>query len=159
MLQLGKEVTEESARFNQQKENKIPSLSLARPFHPGFIGFCHLADAGVSEAQMFAAKEYEKSNGNAEDFSWYLESAAWSGNTEAMELLSRCYAEGKGTEKDLAKASFWYERAVRRGTPTMDDPTKNLDEKEKQKLLSSEQKHILELDDVVKVKKKKQSLF
>ena len=32
----------------------------------------------------------------------------------------------------------------------MEDPAKNLDEKEKQKLLSSEQKHILELDDVVK---------
>lgn len=174
MLQLGKEISEERDRFNQQKEKeknagllkkilgkktaekpvkeefKIPALSLARPFHPGFIGLCHLADAGVSEAQMFAAKEYEKSNGNAEGFAWYLESAAWSGNTEAMELLSRCYAEGKGTEKDLAKASFWYERAVRRGTPTMEDPAKNLDEKEKQKLLSSEQKHILELDDVVK---------
>ena len=174
ILQLGKEVSEERDRFHHQKEKeknagllkkilgkktaekpvkeefKIPALSLARPFHPGFIGLCHLADAGVSEAQMFAAKEYEKSNRNAEDFAWYLESAAWSGNTEAMEFLSRCYAEGKGTEKDLAKASFWYERAVRRGKPTMDDPAKNLDEKEKQKLLSSEQKHILELDDAVK---------
>ena len=28
----------------------------------------------------------------------------------------------------------------------MEDPAKNLDEKEKQKLLSSEQKHILRLD-------------
>ena len=83
--------------------------------------------------RYFQRKEYEKNNGNAEDFAWYLESAAWSGNTEAMELLSRCYAEGKGTEKDLAKASFWYERAVRRGTPTREDPAKNLDEKEKQK--------------------------
>ena len=48
-----------------------------------------------------------------------------------MEIVSRCYAEGKGTEKDLAAASFWYERALRRGTPTMEDPAKNLDEKEK----------------------------
>ena len=47
-----------------------------------------------------------------------------------MEIVSRCYAEGKGTEKNLAAASFWYERALRRGTPTMEDPAKNLDEKE-----------------------------
>lgn len=63
-----------------------------------------------------------------------------------MEIVSRCYAEGKGTEKDLAAASFWYERALRRGTPTMEDPAKNLDEKEKRELLSSRQKHILRLD-------------
>lgn len=54
------------------------------------------------------------------------------------------------TEKNLAEASFWYERALRRGKPTMEDPVKNLDEKEKRELLSSKQKHILELDDVVK---------
>ena len=76
ILQLGKEVSEERDRFHHQKEKeknagllkkilgkktaekpvkeefKIPALSLARPFHPGFIGLCHLADAGVSEAQM-----------------------------------------------------------------------------------------------------------
>ena len=63
-----------------------------------------------------------------------------------MEIVAGCYAEGKGTEKNLAEASFWYERALRRGKPTMEDPAKNLDEQEKRELLSSKQKHILRLD-------------
>ena len=71
---------------------------------------------------------------------------AWSGNPSVMEIVAGCYAEGKGTEKNLAEASFWYERALRRGKPTMEDPAKNLDEKEKRELFSSKQKHILRLD-------------
>ena len=59
-------------------------------------------------------------------------------------------AEGKGTEKNLSEAFFWYERAMRRGQTRMEDPAKDLSDEEKEALLSSEQKFILELDDEVK---------
>ena len=94
---------------------------------------------------MFLAKEYEKEGLWDQAFLLYIP-VAWSGKPSVMEIVAGCYAEGKGTEKNLAEASFWYERALRRGKPTMEDPVKNLDEKEKRELLSSKQKHILELD-------------
>lgn len=126
------------------EKSEIP-LELDQAQNPGFLGFSRLAKEGELEAKLFLAREYEKTGLWDQAFPLYIQ-VAWSGNPSVMEIVSRCYAEGKGTEKDLAAASFWYERALRRGTPTMEDPAKNLDEKEKRELLSSRQKHILRLD-------------
>ncbi len=131
-----------SKKFSEKSE--IP-LELDQAQNPGFLGFSRLAKEGELEAKLFLAREYEKTGLWEQAFPLYIQ-VAWSGNPSVMEIVSRCYAEGKGTEKDLAAASFWYERALRRGTPTMEDPAKNLDEKEKRELLSSRQKHILRLD-------------
>ena len=131
-----------SKKFSEKSE--IP-LELDQAQNPEFLGFSRLAKEGDLEAKLFLAKEYEKTGLWEQAFPLYIQ-VAWSGNPSVMEIVSRCYAEGKGTEKDLAVASFWYERALRRGTPTMEDPAKNLDEKEKRELLSSRQKHILRLD-------------
>ena len=126
------------------EKSEIP-LELEQAQNPEFLGFSRLAKEGELEAKLFLAREYEKTGLWDQAFPLYIQ-VAWSGNPSVMEIVSRCYAEGKGTEKDLAAASFWYERALRRGTPTMEDPAKNLDEKEKRELLSSRQKHILRLD-------------
>ena len=131
-----------SKKFSEKSE--IP-LELDQAQNPEFLGFSRLAKEGELEAKLFLAREYEKTGLWDQAFPLYIQ-VAWSGNPSVMEIVSRCYAEGKGTEKDLAAASFWYERALRRGTPTMEDPAKNLDEKEKRELLSSRQKHILRLD-------------
>ena len=131
-----------SKKFSEKSE--IP-LELEQAQNPEFLGFSRLAKEGELEAKLFLAREYEKTGLWDQAFPLYIQ-VAWSGNPSVMEIVSRCYAEGKGTEKDLAAASFWYERALRRGTPTMEDPAKNLDEKEKRELLSSRQKHILRLD-------------
>ena len=131
-----------SKKFSEKSE--IP-LELDQAQNPGFLGFSRLAKEGELEAKLFLAREYEKTGLWEQAFPLYIQ-VAWSGYPSVMEIVSRCYAEGKGTEKDLAAASFWYERALRRGTPTMEDPAKNLDEKEKRELLSSRQKHILRLD-------------
>ncbi len=126
------------------EKSEIP-LELDQAQNPEFLGFSRLAKEGELEAKLFLAREYEKTGLWDQAFPLYIQ-VAWSGNPSVMEIVSRCYAEGKGTEKNLAAASFWYERALRRGTPTMEDPAKNLDEKEKRELLSSRQKHILRLD-------------
>ena len=131
-----------SKKFSEKSE--IP-LELDQAQNPEFLGFSRLAKEGELEAKLFLAREYEKTGLWDQAFPLYIQ-VAWSGNPSVMEIVSRCYAEGKGTEKDLAAASFWYERALRRGSPTMEDPAKNLDEKEKRELLSSRQKHILRLD-------------
>lgn len=131
-----------SKKFSEKSE--IP-LELDQAQNPEFLGFSRLAKEGELEAKLFLAREYEKTGLWDQAFPLYIQ-VAWSGNPSVMEIVSRCYAEGEGTEKDLAAASFWYERALRRGTPTMEDPAKNLDEKEKRELLSSRQKHILRLD-------------
>lgn len=131
-----------SKKFSEKSE--IP-LELDQAQNPEFLGFSRLAKEGELEAKLFLAREYEKTGLWDQAFPLYIQ-VAWSGNPSVMEIVSRCYAEGKGTEKNLAAASFWYERALRRGTPTMEDPAKNLDEKEKRELLSSRQKHILRLD-------------
>lgn len=130
-------------------EKNIPPLEIDPVQEPEFLGLCRLAEEGNLEAKLFLAKEYEKEGLWDQAFLLYIP-VAWSGKPSVMEIVAGCYAEGKGTEKNLAEASFWYERALRRGKPTMEDPVKNLDEKEKRELLSSKQKHILELDDVVK---------
>ena len=130
-------------------EKNILPLEINPVQQPEFLGLCRLAEEGDLEAKLFLAKEYEKEGLWDQAFPLYTQ-VAWIGNPSVMEIVAGCYAEGKGTEKNLAEVSFWYERALRRGKPTMEDPVKNLDEKEKRELLSSKQKHILELDDVVK---------
>ena len=126
-------------------EKNIPPLEIDPVQEPEFLGLCRLAEEGNLEAKLFLAKEYEKEGLWDQAFLLYIP-VAWSGKPSVMEIVAGCYAEGKGTEKNLAEASFWYERALRRGKPTMEDPAKNLDEKEKRELLSSKQKHILRLD-------------
>lgn len=126
-------------------EKNILPLGIDPVQEPEFLGLCRLAEEGDLEAKLFLAKEYEKEGLWDQAFPLYIP-VAWSGNPSVMEIVAGCYAEGKGTEKNLAEASFWYERALRRGKPTMEDPVKNLDEKEKRELLSSKQKHILRLD-------------
>ena len=126
-------------------EKNILPLGIDPVQEPEFLGLCRLAEEGDLEAKLFLAKEYEKEGLWDQAFPLYIP-VAWSGNPFVMEIVAGCYAEGKGTEKNLAEASFWYERALRRGKPTMEDPVKNLDEKEKRELLSSKQKHILRLD-------------
>ncbi|MDY2898655.1 MAG: hypothetical protein SOT54_11290, partial [Candidatus Limivivens sp.] len=129
----------------KSSEKNILLLEIDPVKKPEFLGLCRLAEEGNLEAKLFLAKEYEKEGLWDQAFPLYLP-VAWSGNPSVMEIVAGCYAEGKGTEKNLAEASFWYERALRRGKPTMEDPAKNLDEKEKRELLSSKQKHILRLD-------------
>ena len=126
-------------------EKNILPLGIDPVQEPEFLGLCRLAEEGDLEAKLFLAKEYEKEGLWDQAFPLYIP-VAWSGNPSVMEIVAGCYAEGKGTEKNLAEASFWYERALRRGKPTMEDPAKNLDEKEKRELFSSKQKHILRLD-------------
>lgn len=126
-------------------EKNILPLGIDPVQEPEFLGLCRLAEEGDLEAKLFLAKEYEKEGLWNQAFLLYIP-VAWSGKPSVMEIVAGCYAEGKGTEKNLAEASFWYERALRRGKPTMEDPVKNLDEKEKRELLSSKQKHILRLD-------------
>lgn len=133
----------------KSSEKNILPLEIDPVKKPEFLGLCRLAEEGDLEAKLFMAKEYEKEGLWDQTFPLYIP-VAWSGKPSVMEIVAGCYVEGKGTEKNLAEASFWYERALRRGKPTMEDPVKNLDEKEKRELLSSKQKHILELDDVVK---------
>ena len=135
---------EKMFRKKSSEKNILP-LEINPVQEPEFLGLCRLAEEGDLEAKLFLAKEYEKEGLWDQAFPRYIQ-VAWSGNPSVMEIVAGCYAEGKGTEKNLAEASFWYERALRRGNPTIEDPAKNLDEKEKRKLLSSEQKHILRLD-------------
>lgn len=129
----------------KSSEKNILPLEIDPVKKPEFLGLCRLAEEGDLEAKLFLAKEYEKEGLWGQAFPLYIP-VAWSGNPSVMEIVAGCYAEGKGTEKNLAEASFWYERALRRGKPAMEDPAKNLDEKEKRELLSSKQKHILRLD-------------
>ena len=129
----------------KSSEKNILPLEIDPVKKPEFLGLCRLAEEGDLEAKLFLAKEYEKEGLWDQAFPLYTP-VAWSGNPFVMEIVAGCYAEGKGTEKNLAEASFWYERALRRGKPTMEDPAKNLDEQEKRELLSSKQKHILRLD-------------
>ncbi|SCG89910.1 bacterial surface protein 26-residue repeat [uncultured Clostridium sp.] len=126
-------------------EKNILPLEINPVQEPEFLGLCRLVEEGDLEAKLFLAKEYEKGGLWDQAFPLYIP-VAWSGNHSVMEIVAGCYAEGKGTEKNLAEASFWYERALRRGNPAMEDPAKNLDEQEKRELLSSKQKHILRLD-------------
>ena len=130
-------------------EKKVPFLSVDWRQSPEFLGLCKLAKEGEREAQMFVAKEYGKRKFWKEALTSFVE-AAWKGDPQAMEYAAEYYAEGKGTEKNLSEAFFWYERAMRRGQTRMEDPAKDLSDEEKETLLSSEQKFILELDDEVK---------
>ena len=76
-------------------------------------------------------------------FPLYLQ-AAWGGNLAAMEKVAKAYVEGKGTGKKLYEAVFWYNRVLKRGKPSMEDPTKMLDRRDRQ--LVPQQNHILWLD-------------
>ena len=129
---------------NPSEKNILP-LEINLVQEPEFLVFADWQKKEIWKQKLFLAKEYEKEGLWDQAFPRYIQ-VAWSGNPSVMEIVAGCYAEGKGTEKNLAEASFWYERALRRGNPTIEDPAKNLDEKEKRKLLSSEQKHILRLD-------------
>ncbi|MFQ9151317.1 MAG: hypothetical protein ACLR6B_07005 [Blautia sp.] len=93
-----------------------------------FWGFADWQKKEIWRQSCFWRKEYEKEGLWDQAFLLYIP-VAWSGKPSVMEIVAGCYAEGKGTEKNLAEASFWYERALRRGKPTMEDPVKNLDEK------------------------------
>lgn len=124
------------------EKSEIP-LELDQAQNPGFLGFSRLAKEGELEAKLFLAREYEKTGLWDQAFPLYIQ-VAWSGNPSVMEIVSRCYAEGKGTEKDLAAASFWY----RTGTGEEEPPPwktrpKTWMRKKNENCSSSRQKHIL----------------
>lgn len=118
-------------------------LELAQAQNPGFLGFSRLAKEGELEAKLFLAREYEEMFLFDRAFPLYLQ-AAWGGNLAAMEKVAKAYVEGKGTKKNLYEAVFWYNRVLKRGKPSMEDPTKMLDRRDRR--LTPQQNHILWLD-------------
>ena len=124
-------------------EKNLFPLELDQAQNPEFLGLCRLAKEGDLEAKFFAAGEYEDMFLFDRAFPLYLQ-AAWGGNLAAMEKVAKAYVEGKGTGKKLYEAVFWYNRVLKRGKPSMEDPTKMLDRRDRR--LAPQQNHILWLD-------------
>ena len=124
-------------------EKNLFPLELDQAQNPEFLGLCKLAKEGDLEAKFFAAGEYEDMFLFDRAFPLYLQ-AAWGGNLAAMEKVAKAYVEGKGTGKKLYEAVFWYNRVLKRGKPSMEDPTKMLDRRDRR--FAPQQNHILWLD-------------
>jgi TPR repeat protein len=72
------------------------------------------ADRGDAEAQNKIAQLLELEKKMEEAFR-YFALAADQGYTDAENTLGYCYTYGEGTEVDLGKARYWYERAAAKG--------------------------------------------
>ncbi|EGB12549.1 hypothetical protein AURANDRAFT_35793 [Aureococcus anophagefferens] len=72
------------------------------------------ADRGDPVAQCNVGKLLDSEEKHEEAFRYYA-LAADQGFTPGETLLGLCYHEGEGTEVDLGKARYWFERAAAKG--------------------------------------------
>jgi hypothetical protein len=72
------------------------------------------ADRGVAVAQNNLACYLDSEKKHEEAFRYYALSAD-QGYTDAENNLGCCYKDGEGTEVDLGKARYWFERAAAKG--------------------------------------------
>jgi TPR repeat protein len=80
------------------------------------------ADRGDADAQCYLAFLLSSEKKSDEAFRYYTLSAD-QGYTRSEANLGCCYMNGKGTEVDLGKARYWFERAAAKGDEVA---TKNL---------------------------------
>jgi TPR repeat protein len=72
------------------------------------------ADRGVADAQNNLAVLLDSQEKHEEAFRYYA-LAADQGHTRGEYNLGCCYRDGEGTEVDLGKARYWFERAAAKG--------------------------------------------
>ena len=72
------------------------------------------ADRGDATAQSNVAIFLDSEKKFEEAFRYYA-LAADQGLTDAEHNLGCCYQDGEGTEVDLGKARYWFERAAAKG--------------------------------------------
>ncbi|EGB06749.1 hypothetical protein AURANDRAFT_7002, partial [Aureococcus anophagefferens] len=72
------------------------------------------ADRGDATSQ-FNLGLLLQSKPNIEEAFRYYALAADQGDTDAENSLGCCYRDGEGTEVDLGKARYWFERAAAKG--------------------------------------------
>ena len=72
------------------------------------------ADRGDADAQTHVGILLDSEKKHEEAFRYYA-LAADQGFTDAEHNLGCCYKDGEGTEVDLGKARYWFERAAAKG--------------------------------------------
>jgi hypothetical protein len=72
------------------------------------------ADRGDAHAQGYLGLSLDSEQKHEEAFRYYA-LAANQGETFSQTDLGCCYMDGKGTEVDLGKARYWFERAAAKG--------------------------------------------
>ena len=84
------------------------------------------ADRGDAFAQMKIAFLLNSEKKYEESFRYYALSAD-QGDTIGETNLGICYRDGKGTEVDLGKARYWFERVAAKGDEEATNELADLD--------------------------------
>jgi hypothetical protein len=84
------------------------------------------ADRGDAVAQRNLGVLLDDEQKHEEAFRYYA-LAADQGFTSGEHNLGCCYKDGEGTEVDLGKARYWFERAAAKGHETAINNLKHLD--------------------------------